>query len=147
MASLLSLPGFAMHPRHFATWLPMPFTYDGLCTDTALCIPQVETDTWSLRKIYPLRNAWPSAIEFIPVWTEHETNVHATRLEVNRRSPPDQVVAKMRFLEPWVEAKTDIVGGCHGLWSEDLSFWTVCAGADNDISACTSAWLLSCIQL
>lgn len=60
---------------------------------------------WSLRKIYPLRNAWPSAIEFIPVWPEQETNVQATRLEVNPRSPPDQVVAEMRFLEPWDSTK------------------------------------------
>lgn len=60
---------------------------------------------WSLRKIYPLRNAWPSAIEFSPVWQEHEMNVQGTRLEVNPRSPPDQVVAEMRFLEPWDSTK------------------------------------------
>jgi hypothetical protein len=25
---------------------------------------------WQLRDIYPLRNAWPSAIEFVPVWSK-----------------------------------------------------------------------------
>ncbi|KAI0455778.1 S-adenosyl-L-methionine-dependent methyltransferase [Xylaria acuta] len=48
---------------------------------------------WRVRKIYPLRNAWPSAIEFVPVWGMDETN--ATK----------QLVAEMRFLEPWNAAK------------------------------------------
>ncbi|KAH8160893.1 hypothetical protein CIB48_g7358 [Xylaria polymorpha] len=48
---------------------------------------------WRVRKIYPLRNAWPSAIEFVPVWGLGETN--ATK----------QLVAEMRFLEPWNPAK------------------------------------------
>ena len=38
---------------------------------------------WQLREIYPLRNAWPSAIEFIPAFPDRE------------------VVTEMRFLEPW----------------------------------------------
>ncbi|KAI1778790.1 S-adenosyl-L-methionine-dependent methyltransferase [Hypoxylon cercidicola] len=38
---------------------------------------------WELRRICPLRNAWPCAIEFVPVWE------------------PTQVTADMRFLEPW----------------------------------------------
>ncbi|KAF2179237.1 putative O-methyltransferase [Zopfia rhizophila CBS 207.26] len=28
---------------------------------------------WNLRKIYPLRNAWPCAIEFIPAWEEQNS--------------------------------------------------------------------------
>ncbi|RMZ66208.1 O-methyltransferase family 2 [Pyrenophora seminiperda CCB06] len=38
---------------------------------------------WQLREVYPLRNAWPSAIELVPAWPDRE------------------VVAEMRFLEPW----------------------------------------------
>jgi hypothetical protein len=51
-----------------------------------------------VRKIYPLRNAWPSAIEFIPTWGLDDTsqdNLGATK----------QVVADMQFLEPWDAAR------------------------------------------
>ncbi|KAL1856872.1 hypothetical protein Daus18300_010635 [Diaporthe australafricana] len=65
---------------------------------------------WSLRKIYPLRNAWPCAIEFVPVWptdsaSTHDTNGQTVRLEASRRPPPEEVVAEMRFLEPWDSTK------------------------------------------
>ncbi|KAI0886474.1 S-adenosyl-L-methionine-dependent methyltransferase [Annulohypoxylon maeteangense] len=53
-----------------------------------------EQTGWSLRKIYPLRNAWPSAIEFVPTWP---ALVPQLGLE--------KVVAQMRFLEPWDGAK------------------------------------------
>ncbi|KAI0468893.1 S-adenosyl-L-methionine-dependent methyltransferase [Xylaria cf. heliscus] len=48
---------------------------------------------WRVRKICPLRNAWPSAIELVPVWGMDETNT------------TKQVVAEMRFLEPWNPAR------------------------------------------
>ncbi|KAI1824922.1 S-adenosyl-L-methionine-dependent methyltransferase [Xylaria intraflava] len=43
---------------------------------------------WKVKKIYPLRNSWPSAIEFVPVW---DVNGSTTK----------QLVSEMRFLEPW----------------------------------------------
>ncbi|KAF2795572.1 S-adenosyl-L-methionine-dependent methyltransferase, partial [Melanomma pulvis-pyrius CBS 109.77] len=62
-----------------------------------------EATGWTLRKIYPLRNAWPSAIEFVPVWPFEEDvqiNHHTTEEE-------SQVVAQMRFLEPWDKSRGD----------------------------------------
>lgn len=53
---------------------------------------------WELRKIYPLRNAWPCAIEFIPVW-ETESKPSMTKNGISKIT--SQVVAEMRFLEPW----------------------------------------------
>ncbi|KAI1435781.1 S-adenosyl-L-methionine-dependent methyltransferase [Xylaria sp. CBS 124048] len=45
---------------------------------------------WKVRNIYPLRKAWPSAIEFVPVWGLD-----------GAADAPEQLVAEMRFLEPW----------------------------------------------
>jgi hypothetical protein len=43
---------------------------------------------WKLNRICTLRNAWPCVIEFIPVWaSDHD------------------VIAEMRFLEPWDKSK------------------------------------------
>jgi hypothetical protein len=42
---------------------------------------------WEIRHIYSLRNAWPCAIEFVPVWEE------------------GHVPATVKFLEPWDDAK------------------------------------------
>jgi len=47
---------------------------------------------WELRKIYQLRNAWPCAIELVPVWGTRQTSYQ-------------QIVAEMRFLEPWDSAQ------------------------------------------
>ncbi|KAF1950197.1 S-adenosyl-L-methionine-dependent methyltransferase [Byssothecium circinans] len=66
-----------------------------------------EATGWKLRKIYPLRNAWPSAIEFVPVWPAKEdvkTNVK-TNDDATREG--SQVVATMRFLEPWDSSRGD----------------------------------------
>jgi hypothetical protein len=68
----------------------------GMERDEAQWRKLAEESGWKLRKIYPLRNAWLSAIEFIPVWTEKEqmTNGHSAEAS-------EQVTAQMRFLEPW----------------------------------------------
>jgi hypothetical protein len=53
---------------------------------------------WELRRIFPLRNAWPCAIEFFPVWDSDEAvlaNGHTVP------ATPGQITAEMRFLEPW----------------------------------------------
>lgn len=53
---------------------------------------------WELRRIFPLRNAWPYAIEFVPVWGSDEAvlaNGHVVP------ATPEQITAEMRFLEPW----------------------------------------------
>ncbi|KAK5636793.1 hypothetical protein RRF57_012506 [Xylaria bambusicola] len=54
----------------------------------------VETG-WSLRKIYPLRNSWPSAIELVPVWSTNDI------LDEHSQRSSEKLVAKMHFLEPW----------------------------------------------
>ncbi|KAH7303236.1 O-methyltransferase-domain-containing protein [Stachybotrys elegans] len=41
---------------------------------------------WELKKIYPLTNAWPCAIELMPIWS-------------------DSVTAQVKFLEPWNASK------------------------------------------
>lgn len=52
---------------------------------------------WKLRKIYPLRNIWLCAIEFVPVWSEGEALISEKQIpSVENRS----VVAEMRFLQP-----------------------------------------------
>ncbi|GAW14668.1 hypothetical protein ANO14919_040710 [Xylariales sp. No.14919] len=53
---------------------------------------------WEIRKIYSLRNAWPSAIEFLPFWGVDGTKGVNTNLT-------KQLVAEMRFLEPWDPSK------------------------------------------
>ena len=53
---------------------------------------------WELRKIYPLRNAWPCAIEFVPIWPPEEAK-HAEEQLPTAKSR--NTVAEMRFLEPW----------------------------------------------
>lgn len=59
-----------------------------------------ETTGWSLRKIYPLRNAWPSAIEFVPVWSlENGIATHSSA------ESQQTLVASMRFLEPWSQSR------------------------------------------
>lgn len=55
---------------------------------------------WILNRIYPLRNAWPSAIEFIPDLSVTEGLEHH---EEARSSTA--IVASMRFLEPWTAEK------------------------------------------
>jgi hypothetical protein len=53
---------------------------------------------WRLQKIYSLRNAWPLAIEFVPVWDDPQgpgLNIKDGR----------QIVATIRFLEPWDAAR------------------------------------------
>ncbi|OTB04090.1 hypothetical protein M426DRAFT_321185 [Hypoxylon sp. CI-4A] len=57
---------------------------------------------WELRKIYPLRNAWPCAIEFVPVWKIGSISVAVNSNPLNN---PTQVSAEMRFLEPWDAAR------------------------------------------
>lgn len=58
---------------------------------------------WEVRRIYPLRNAWPSAIEFRPVWDAplKEEEVLEQGKEVRF------VRAEMQFLEPWDMAAKD----------------------------------------
>lgn len=53
-----------------------------------------EKTGWTLRKIYPLRNAWPCAIEFVPDWDFGKT-----------KDQSEHAVASMRFLEPWEAGK------------------------------------------
>ncbi|KAI0176006.1 S-adenosyl-L-methionine-dependent methyltransferase [Hypoxylon sp. FL1284] len=65
---------------------------------------------WTLRRIYPLRNAWPSAIEFVAVWPKDD--VPGTSIN-GRAAPPEEssssvsrtVTSEMRFLEPWEAAR------------------------------------------
>ncbi|KAJ4357161.1 uncharacterized protein N0V89_001736 [Didymosphaeria variabile] len=57
-----------------------------------------EESGWKLRKVYPLRNAWPYAIEFVPVWFEGEAPPAEKEIP---SVEPGSVVAEMRFLEPW----------------------------------------------
>lgn len=79
---------------------------------------------WKLNKIYPLRNAWPCAIEFVPDWntTMDESVMKGATEAINGDAqvstvtngstdaavperPTEQKVTKvqstMRFLEPW----------------------------------------------
>lgn len=61
---------------------------------------------WELRQIYPLRNAWPSAIEFIPVWApEQIRQVNGNGAPLTEPVEKGQVTACMRFLEPWSSSR------------------------------------------
>ncbi|RYP04561.1 hypothetical protein DL764_004369 [Monosporascus ibericus] len=53
---------------------------------------------WDLRAIYNLRNSWPCALEFVPVWPLKSAPLASAYIASTR---PRCVVADMRFLEPW----------------------------------------------
>lgn len=57
-----------------------------------------EQSGWELRKVYSLRNAWPCAIEFVPLWSGTENALANQRIAAHESAG---VMASMRFLQPW----------------------------------------------
>ncbi|ORY14663.1 O-methyltransferase-domain-containing protein [Clohesyomyces aquaticus] len=60
-----------------------------------------EASGWELKKIYSLRNAWPSAIEFVPNWEyveakkdKQNVNVKAEEAVTNEAGPAPENIAK-----------------------------------------------------
>ncbi|KAJ4390993.1 hypothetical protein N0V93_004592 [Gnomoniopsis smithogilvyi] len=61
---------------------------------------------WELRSIYPLRNAWPSAIELFPAWDGNNTESNRDSQQSLFTSIDDEVLAvSMKFLQPWSDKK------------------------------------------
>ncbi|KAM7210337.1 O-methyltransferase domain containing protein, partial [Rhypophila decipiens] len=56
---------------------------------------------WQVSRIYPLRNAWPSAIEFSPVWSAPSSALGLLGLEEDSEEKGTSVRVEMQFLEPW----------------------------------------------